>query len=319
MSDSALLSGIETNLRALFGGDDGTLLTDAPELAAWLNELGVRATTFGSVLSGHDAPPARAVAVPLDYSRLPSRLELRDVFARSSVLWISLASFSGELDVAKYAIEKFSDIDLRGAVAANRRVITQLLLAGEEIRMSGPGTDLTIRLPEVLQLSSRTRTELLPDEHSTIGNYFEVAMSPTDLAGQVDVDLVVSGTLRVDSVLVAKHRELRGEKADNFAIAKEIAADMRTACPLQITIEDNRFTGGFGPWADGIDATSGREYGGAVTEVAIGTGLLDASRVDWSLNCLLNEGAAGIHLGVGNGLTGMHFDFIAKEAGLVRR
>ncbi|WP_427924385.1 hypothetical protein [Streptomyces sp. cg40] len=318
MSDNALLDGIEANLGSVFGGAEGTLLTDEPELAAWLTELGATAVTFDGILSGQVAPPARAVAVPLDYGRLPGRLELRDVFARSSVLWISLASFSGELDVAKYAIERFADIDLSGAVAANRRVITQLLLARDEVRMSGPGTDLVIRLPEVLQLSSRTRTELLPDEHSTIGNYFEVAMSPTDLAGQVDSELVVSGTLRVDSVLVAKHRELRGERADHFAVAKQIAADMRKACPLYVTIEDNRFVGGFGPWADGIHATSGREYGGAVTELAIGTGLLDPARVDWSLNCLLNEGAAGIHLGVGNGLTGMHFDFISTEAGLVR-
>ncbi|MEU6375043.1 hypothetical protein [Streptomyces sp. NPDC046909] len=318
MSDTALRTGIEANLRAVFGGQDGVFLTDEPTLAAWLTDLGAPAATFDDVLSGGHAPPARAIAVPLDYGRLPSRLALRDIFARSSMLWISLASFSGELDVATYAIEKFADIDLSGAVAANRRVISQLLLAREEIRMTGPGTDLTIRLPEMLQLSSRTRTELLPDEHSTIGNYFEVAMSPTDLAGQVDSELVVSGTLRVDSVLVAKHRELHGERADYFTTAKNIAAQMRTACPLYVTIEDNRFVDGFGPWADGIDATSGREYGGAVTELAIGTGLLDPGRVDWSLNCLLNEGAAGIHLGVGNGLTGMHFDFIATEAALVR-
>ncbi|WP_405741822.1 hypothetical protein OG885_42100 [Streptomyces sp. NBC_00028] len=81
--------------------------------------------------------------------------------------------------------------------------------------MHGPGTDLTLRLPEVLQLSSRTRTELLPDEHST--------------------------------------------------------------------------------------------------------GHLDPARVDGSLNCLLNEGAAGVHLGVGNGLDGVHFDFISTEARLVTR
>ncbi|KJK46971.1 hypothetical protein UK23_21685 [Lentzea aerocolonigenes] len=37
---------------------------------------------------------------------------------------------------------------------------------------------------------------------------------------------------------------------------------------------------------------------------------------DWSLNCLLNESAAGIHLDAGNGLTGMHFDFLATEAAL---
>lgn len=314
--DTPLRSGIESNLRTVFGGRTGGFLTDEPGLAAWLTEHEVQAATFEGVLSGREAPPARAVAVPLNYGRLPSRFGLRDIFAKSSVLWVSLASFSDDLEEAKYALEKFAEIDLLGAVAANRRVITKLLLAGDEIGMKGPGTDLILRLPEVLQLSSRTRTELLPDEHSTIGNFFEVAMSPTDLAGQVDSELTISGTLRIDSVLVAKHRELRGERAEHFAAAKEIADDMRKACPLYVTIEDNHFVDGFGAWAEGIDATSGPEYQGAVTEVAIGTGLLDPAQVDWSLNCLLNEGAAGIHLGVGNGLNGMHFDFISQEAHL---
>ncbi|MET8976331.1 hypothetical protein ABZX85_12015 [Streptomyces sp. NPDC004539] len=319
MSETSLREGAEANLRAVFGGADGCFLTDDPGLAAWLTEHGLRASTFAGVLSGRQAPPPRAVAVPLDYRRLPSRLALRDILSASSVLWMSLASFSGDPETARYAIEKFSEIDLDDAVAMNRRIITRLLLSRTEIGVSGPGTELTLRLPETLQLSSRTRTELLPDEHSTIGNYFEVAMSPTDLAGRVDTELSISGTLRIDSVLVARHRELRGARADRFEAAKEIAEDMRKACPLYVTVEDNRFVGGFGPWADGIDDTSGPAYRTAVTEIAVGTGLLDPARVDWSLNCLLNEGAAGIHLGVGNGLDGMHFDFISTEARLVSR
>ncbi|MEU9454326.1 hypothetical protein [Streptomyces sp. NPDC048277] len=308
--------GLLANLGVIFGGQDAGILTDDPGLADWLTEHGAPASTFDGVLGGRDPAPPRAVAVPLDYGRLPSRRALRDIFSRTSVLWVPLASFSADPRVARYGLERLSEIDVPGCIAANRRIISQLLLASDEVRMTGPGTDITIRLPEDLQLSSRTRPELLPDEHSTIGNYFEVAMSPTDLAGRVDTELTVSGTLRVDSVLVAKHRELQGARAGQFRAAAEIAEEMRRSCPLQVRIQDNRFVDGFGPFAGGIDATSGPEYRGAVTEVAIGTGVLSADRVDWSVNCLLNEGAAGVHLGVGNGLTGMHFDFISREARL---
>jgi hypothetical protein len=308
--------GLLENVGAVFAGEDAGILTDDPELADWLTASGVRAATFDGILSGRDEPPPRTVAVPLDYGRLPSRRALRDILSATSVLWIPLASFCSDLDTAKYGLERFAEIDIADSVATNRRIISQLLLADEEITMSGPGTEIEIRLPDNLQISSRTRTGLLPGEHSTIGNYFEVAMSPTDLAGRVDTSLSVSGTLRIDSVLVAKHRELKGARADQFTRAAEIAEGMRKACPLYVTIHENRFVDGFGPWAEGIDATSGPEYQGAVTEVAVGTGVLPKARVDWSLNCLLNEGAAGVHLGVGNGLTGMHFDFISAEARL---
>ena len=89
----------------------------------------------------------------------------------------------------------------------------------------------------------------------------------------------------------------------------------RKACPLQVSIRDNRIVDGLGQWADSLGAMNGPDYS-AIPEVAVGTGLLPPDRVDWNLNCVLNEGAAGIHIGIGNGLTGMHFDFISTEAQL---
>ncbi|GGN00535.1 hypothetical protein [Streptomyces fuscichromogenes] len=289
--------GMLAGLGVVFTGQEATVRTDEPGLANWLTVQGVPASMFEGVLSGREPAPSRAVAVPLDHGRLPSRRVLRDIFSRSSVLWIPLASLSTDPQVSRYGLEKFSEIDIRGCVAANRRIISQLRLARAEVHMTGPGTDLTIRLPEQLRLSSRTRPELLPDEHSTIGNYFEVAMSPTDPAGRVDTDLTVSGKLRTDSVLVARHRELTGARAGRFGAAAELAEKMRKCCPLYAWIRGNRFVDGFGPFTAGIHAASGPEYRGAVTEVAVGTGVLSADRVDWSLNCLLNEGAAGVRLG----------------------
>lgn len=307
--------GLTENLRSIFAGEEAVFLTDEHRLADWLTAYGLQAKTFDDLLAD-GTMPRQAVAVPLDYGRLPSRRALRDMLSATSVLWMSLASFSSDVEEAKYAVERLAEVDVVHSVAKNRRIISQLLLAREAITLSGPGTALKVDLPEVLQLASRTRLRLLPDEHSTIGNYFEVVMSPTDLAGRVDSELSVSGTLRVDSVLVAKHRELQGERGARFAEATAAAAEMRRACPLYLSIRDNRIVDGLDRWADGINALSGPEYRGAVTEVAIGTGVLPADHVDWSLNCLLNESAAGIHLGVGNGLTGMHFDFISTKVAL---
>lgn len=308
--------GLTRNLKSIFAGEEAAVVTDDPHLAEWLASRGVLAMTFEEITAGDVEVPRRALAVPLDWDRVPSRQALRETWSATGVLWLPLASFSSDLDAAKYSVEMFSEVDIAQSVALNRRVLTRLLLAREQITLSGPDTALKVRLPEVLQVVGRTRLNLLPDEHSTLGNYFEVAMSPTDKAGRIDSELSVSGTCRIDSVLVAKHRELRGARASSFPAAAEIADKLRKACPLQVVIEDSRIVDGLGEWADDIDALSGPEYNFGLTEVAIGTGALPPERVEWGLNSVLNEGATGIHIGVGNGLNGMHFDFISREARL---
>lgn len=303
------------NLRTIFDGEDAVLVTDDVRFAAWLSDCGVHALTFAALLDPGCAVPRKVLAVPLDWSRLPSRQAMRDTFSASSVLWMPLASFSSDLEAAKYAIERFAEIDVAHAVALNRRIVSRLLLAGDAVTLSGPDTALRVRLPDSLQLLCRTRGPMLPDEHTSIGNYFEVAMSPTDLAGQIDTELSVSGSVRVDAVLVARHRELNSEMAAHFEAATVIADAMRKACPLHVTIRDNRIVDGLAPWVASLDTLCGPDYS-AITEVAVGTGILAPERVDWKLNSILNEGAAGIHIGIGNGLTGMHFDFISTEAQL---
>ncbi|MER6537327.1 hypothetical protein ABT215_26740 [Streptomyces sp900105755] len=308
--------GLLANPGAVCAVQEVSVRTDEPGLTDWLTAHGVPVPTSEGGLGGRTPTPPRAVAVPLDYVRPPSRRALRDVFSASSVPWIPPASFSVDPQVARYDLEGFSEIGTTGCIAAKRRIISQLLLNREEVWMAGSGTDLDIRLPERLRLSSRTRPELVPDEHATIGNCFEVAVSPRDLAGRVDSELTVSEKLRIDSVIVAHHRELTGAPADRFRAAAETAEEARKSCPPQVRIQDNRFVDGFGPFADCVHAVGAPGHRGAVAEAATGTCVLSAGRLDRSLNCLLNEGAAGVRPGVGDGLTGIPSELISRKARL---
>ncbi|MDA8455737.1 hypothetical protein M4R22_13270 [Acidovorax sp. GBBC 3334] len=308
--------GLARNLQSIFSGEEAMIVTDDPGMAEWLSASGLPAATFHDLLQTGHAWPRRVLAIPLDWERLPSRQALRGIFADASVLWMPLGSFSCDADEARYAVQRFSEIDMEGAVALNRRILSRLLLSPDAVTLSGPATRLRVRLPDSLQLLCRTRVGLLPDEHASLGNYCEVALSPTDLSGRVDTELTVSGTLRIDSALVAKHRESRSMPPDAFKEATCIADDIRRACPLQLTIRDNRIVDGLGPWARDLQTLCGPDDSSALTEVAMGTGLLHPQSLDWNLNCLVNEGAAGIHVGIGNGISGMHFDFISKEAHL---
>jgi hypothetical protein len=306
---------LQKNLKSIFAGKKAVFITDDPHMADWLTTAwGLEVMRFDQLLADNVKIPSCAIALPLDYERIPSRQMLRKTLSKTSVLWIPLASFSSDLDVAKYSVEMFAASDVDSSVAKNRRVITKLLLAQKEITMSGPGTELHLRLPDTLKLVGRTRLTLLPDEHSALGNYSEVALSPTDLAGHIDTELTVSGTFRINSVLAAKHREFKGPAA--ALSASKVADEMRRACPLQVTIRNNKIVDGLGKWSDSLEAMCGPQDSKALTEIAIGTSIMPLDRVDWSLNTVVNEGATGVHIGTGNGINGIHFDFISTETRL---
>jgi hypothetical protein len=274
----------------------------------------VRAAAIEAVLFGADPVPPRVVMIPVDFDRLPPGSALQQALSARSVLWIPLASFTSDVETAKYALDLFAETDVEAAVATNRRLATRLLLAGDTVTLSGPDTALELCLPSVLQLSSRTRVQLLPEEQSVTGNYFEVAMSPTDISGRLDPHLAMTGVFRFDTVLTARHSEQTPEMAACFDEALEIVAEMRAACPLQLEIHDSRIVGGLDKWADDIDRLTGPLYHNALTEIAFGTAALPLDHMNWDVNCAFNEFAAGVHIGVGDSLTGIHFDFVSTRS-----
>ena len=304
-------SGLQKNIHALFAGNDAVMVSDSEALVQWLSENGMEAITFEHLIESEKKPP-HVVAVPLEYENCPSRAITQQIFSNSSVLWVPIASFPADLDTAKYTMEVFAQSDITETVKKNRRVITRFLLAQQEVLMAGPGTELTLQLPsDTLKLLGRTRLELLADEHAALGNYCEVNMSPKDLSGVIDPEISISGALRIDSVLAAKHREFRGPAEADRAPA--MAEAMRKACPLQLTIQDNKIVAGLDEWEDSLQSMCGPGDSLILSEIAVGTGVVPKDKVDWSRNAVVNEGAAGVHFGIGDAINGAHFDFISVE------
>ncbi|TCP21886.1 hypothetical protein EV207_13928 [Scopulibacillus darangshiensis] len=84
--------------------------------------------------------------------------------------------------------------------------------------------------------------------------------------------------------------------------------------PLNIVIEDSHvkhvFTGNL-DLAEELEELTNKRSELVLTEMAFSTnGGITEKDLDWSKNSQLNEGAIGIHFGIGDGLTGAHIDFI---------
>ncbi|MFF4301998.1 hypothetical protein [Streptomyces sp. NPDC001601] len=100
---------------------------------------------------------------------IPTSPGLAARFSRSGVLWIPPVSFSADPRVVRQGLERFSEIDIPDCIAANLRTVSQLLLACEEVWMTGPERIASfafgeIRSPPAVPVPNFSRTNTPPSE-----------------------------------------------------------------------------------------------------------------------------------------------------------
>lgn len=169
-------------------------------------------------------------------------------------------------------------------------------------------------LGELTIMRPKTEVRLASGEWQAIGSHFEVGMilQPDVYRTGYEAD----GELVIPGACVARRRGMPNTVQPKWRQAVEIFRDLRAeaAFPLRMVVQHS--------FVEHIYTSSGRDIIREVadvtndpnvilSELAIGTnGQLEAASLDWSKNCQMNEGCLGIHAGVGNGLSGVHIDFV---------
>lgn len=286
-------------------------VTDNGALAEWLRSGGAEAAEYRHL---PDTPDRAIVLLPTDYEIFPPWAELRQKFRGCRVLWVPLASFDPGFAAACYSIERLLHSDLEKAVERNRRILTHLL-TGESFTYSATGTELAFSLVDQVHVNSRTRVALLPGEHAGVGAYFEVGLATNWM--EIEEAFHINGSFRVEALLVSKHREMPGELDKTYREALDVAGELRSRVPFTIHLDDSRVTpGSFGDLDTVVHRVTNPRFGGLLTELAWGTNNDILPSVDWTINSQFNEGAGGIHIALGDGVTGAHIDFICPHGSL---
>lgn len=127
----------------------------------------------------------------------------------------------------------------------------------------------------------------------------------------------MNGEVEIPGVAVAHHRIMSRQLTCLPIRAWQLLGGLikEGRFPLKIKIESSQLKGvrsvDGADFADEIRELSNPQLELILVEMAISNNPgLDASKLDWSVNSVLNEGARGIHFAVGDGVTGAHIDFI---------
>jgi hypothetical protein len=300
-----------SNIGVVFGGEIPVLVTDDRTLLEALEALPFEAVLLDEL---EVAPPAVAL-LGTDFARL-GRRNLSQTFMDSRVLWMPLASFDPSLEAAIYSTTLLLESDFESAVGLNRQWTSTLIEWEGELRFEGPGTSITCLLGDPLPAATQLDVQLAPGQWRSVGGFNEVSIQ----ADREDItqSFHVNGALYANGLATARHA---GMPKDIIPLHSEACELIRTVAEsgedVRLDIEASRVTH---CWVGNEDIyetlrrLTNPEYDMHILEFAVGTNHFPSSKIDWSINSQMNEGAGGIHVGIGEGLTGAHIDFISLES-----
>lgn len=289
-----------------------TIICDRPDVAEAARRLGwpdVRRT---------DRPGAAPIGSALLLATRPeTHLDerLRPLLQASRTLYIGLQAFDASPRAAAYTLAALRRCDFPAAVRRNRRWVRRLERQRRFCFASGAARDARLDVVPADEIDAGTivACDLAVGDLVAAGAYFEVELE--GFAAQTR-PFQVSGGLAVDGVLYALADDFPGDRATARERGRRVF-DAAQRGGLRLRIVENMVIGCETPAGESvlpalIAATDGNL---TLTEFSIGTNRLPAA--DFSLNAQINEGAGGIHVGLGGGVQGLHLDFVSLGARLV--
>ena len=262
---------------------------------------------------------ANAVILATEFTNMPTRSALHDALKGARVLFVGLASFDGRPKAALYSLDLLFQTDFSVPLRRNNEWYDFLSEVDEPLTFEGDQTNLTGELGDPLSIITRLRLELDPGEWEAVGPFMEIAMLAQP--GDVWQPFNLSGSLLVRGLAAARHIGMPKEYVSMHDETQDLIDDIADKLPLTLEVKDSRMVA---CWAgdDDIGPTlrrlSNEDYDSYFVEFAVGTNREIKPFVDWRINSQMNEGAGGLHLALGDGLTGAHIDFIGPHVRCVQ-
>ena len=305
-------------------GQTPHFFSDSLELVNWLKSVSCNAFEFKELERLSSREKTNVVLIAMDEKSIPSYKEMNTHFSKSRVLIIPMLSFDSSIDAAIYTMTLLGRSTIETACHLNQQWLHLLLEHKEPFILRGNGCELVCEIDEgVCVLAPKIAVQLDLGEWTSIGSYFEVGMVPQP--DDFRPAFKVNGTLSVAGVAVAHHRQMHADLLHLPLKAWNVLQQIQKQklFPLQINIENSCITSivaGDQDLSDELEYLSNKRYELTLTEMAFSTNAgIRPEFIDWTKNSQLNEGAIGIHVAVGEGLTGAHIDFICPEVDIVSK
>jgi len=230
------------------------------------------------------------------------------------ILLLPQVAFDVNIDALIYSIQKLLASDFEYAVTKHHEWYPVFSEIDRPLSFWGRGSDLRCDLSQSIEISTINNILLEVDNPRSVAEYFEIA-----LENRIDQDgsFKIDGYLDVEGFLMAKGIDFRLENY-NRCFADNLMYLVSQSSSMKIIVNNNKLTSVL---IDNIEylnyftdlISEDKTKLPNITEFAIGFNYKLQNNVNWNFNSQVNEGIEGLHLGIGNGEVGYHFDFITTN------
>jgi hypothetical protein len=305
---------IRETLKELFSGAVPVIISDSPQVGSWAQTHGMGHLNIEEATS--KAPSEAFVVVTSDewYSRIDS---LYPFFSDSRSLWLPLAAFDGGPSAVSYGLRHLESIDFH-KLEEGHQAAFNLIQASENLRFRGltSDTDLRIHFAGEVEFNMLADLTVPRNSISSMQSFleFEYEQDEHEIASGIASNIRSDGTIIADGILAAYGPGVFSADDDVARHARQMVAEAGTRTTKILVSESSieRI------YVGSLDATETFQSlagpcGLHISEFSLGFYVPEPGSVDWTVNSPFNEGIQGVHIGIGDGYSGMHFDFVTTN------
>lgn len=292
------------HLESLFNSSDVVVLADDKDFLSMISKQGLKVQNLCEV----EVLPNNSVSISFsdDAARRVFQLAAEKDSAR--MIFCAAHVFDNTLETAIYSMDLMRRSDYRASLQKQKPVVS-LLESSDSVIFTGPKSYGKVKLDRETQPFA-FRRDIDSAFVASVAEFFEVHYAHVDRDRPCPFTL--NGQLQVNGILSVLRPTGQNPYEGSYMDVKRLITEVANANSVLLTAEDNVITSFNVDGVEHVDFLKiiGGERGVAVTEFAVGVnGNLDGV-INYEFNSQVNEGIDGVHIAIGDGVTGYHIDFV---------
>jgi hypothetical protein len=289
---------------SVFDNDYPIFVCDNQNVLDWLNNQNLKCLSLEDCKKS--IPPAiiSICSSQEHFDFLPKLAKL------SKVLILPQIAFDSSPDASIYSIALLLESDFAEAERL-RMHWKKTIQTCEYLHFAGEKTELFCYLQKEIDFCAVTDSKLEIGLSRSVAEYFEDSLE--NHGTRNDSCFIIEGDIAAEGMLMAKNPSINFNVDPTDVHKKFFEKKKNISSDFVLKVRDNKL---IKCTFDGLDVLHeiqilvGDKHNLSITELGIGVNTKISNQINYNINSQVNEGVEGIHIGLGDGKTGYHLDFL---------